>query len=317
MRFLPTLVLALPLLGCGEEDPPLSGDLVFTDANNYTYEGELLAKEWTWASGQDGTLDWSGFTTDMRDREVDPATVTKLSLTAFSLDKAGVLAKVESNDLKMSDVRLYYELDNSEGATQAALTEFSIIGNEFIPANDFLAHGPEDGDWTWMASVWKVTEYGREEILTSVFLVPTEDTSATGYAFTQDTATFVFEPDLHSHEPLRTSAGLNAYTLDWSQVSTDSSGHAYDEGYGDQLVIGHVDGDVAHVESELARIHQAAQAIYVLDVYYETDADLMDAASLDGTPFPGFTTQGTWLVGVECTRCTSPAPLILTMVEVE
>lgn len=325
------LTLLTALVGCTSD--PLSGDLVFTDASNYTYEGELIAEEVAWAEGQDGTLDWSGFTTDMRGRSVDPASVAKLSLTAFSLDKAGVLSKVESNDLKMSDVRLYYEFDNTGeegGRTSADLSEFSIIGNEFVPENDLLAHGPEDGDWTWMASVWSVSPYNavdsdddgevdteREEIITSVFVVPTAGISATGYSFGVDTATFVFDPDLHSAESLRTSAGLDAYTLDWSLVTTDASGRDFDKKYGDQVIIGHVAEEVSYVEDELARIHEVADAVYIADCYWETDVDLMSATSLDGTTFPGFTPGGTWLVGVECTQCTSPAPLILAVVEVE
>jgi len=81
---------------------------------------------------------------------------------------------------------------------------------------------------------------------------------------------------------------------------------------------------VAQVEEVFLRVDTEADELYYLSsldgtpvVQGETDADLMLATDADGNPFPGFTTDGIWLLGIECLSCLSPAPLALSIVEVQ
>jgi hypothetical protein len=168
-----------------------------------------------------------------------------------------------------------------------------------------------------MLTLWDLGRDGRDDILSSVFVVPTPGIETTHVEFTDGSATFEFEADLHSAAPLRTATGYEAYTLDWSAVEVDASGHEYDVLQGDRLLVGHVaSDDVTEVEAGFVRLTEEADALYRMDVRNATSAGLGAALDAGGAPFPGFTTGGTWLVGVECTLCTSPAPLILARVEV-
>jgi hypothetical protein len=48
-----------------------------------------------------------------------------------------------------------------------------------------------------------------------------------------------------------------------------------------------------------------------VDAYGLSSAALSDCTDADGAPFPGFSSDGTWLVGLSCLACSSPAPLLL------
>jgi hypothetical protein len=131
-----------------------------------------------------------------------------------------------------------------------------------------------------------------------------------------------FDVDLTSAAPIQTTADAPPYTLTWAAVTTDVNGAEFDDLLGDTLRITHLDvPDVASAEAVFLQLDIVADQMYFLDVYGdESVPDLSSAVSLpDGSPFPGFTSDGVWLVGIECTdiSCFSPAPLLLAVVEAE
>jgi hypothetical protein len=291
--------------------------LAFTDANNYSYEAAFDVEVVDVEASTDATICWDTVTTDIRGRPMDPADMDEVTFVNLNLTVEEVQEAVVANTLTQGNVADYRQLileDEFAGATCAQLSDFSIIGNPFVPESEF----PEDDSNTWLTTLWNESPDGRNDILMSSVVHPVVGESNHDVTMTSSSAVLDFDADLHSLEALSTSAGLGDYTLDWSAVTVDVSGQEYDVRLGDRLLVGHIDAtEIGDVESVFLRLFEEASAIYYLDVYGLTFANLADAASLDGTAFTGFTEDGIWLIGVECLTCTSPAPLLLTVVNVE
>ncbi len=285
----------------------LSGDLILTDEDNYTYAGVVEAASEPVAAQTDIAVDWGALTIDMLGREIaDPAGIGQLALVEFDYAPSDLLTAIAANEMSQSDI-LDYRLVSAEGRTAADLSELSVLGNAFDPATELV---PTDG--TWALSLMDL--FGARMDFRSLMLLDLSG-AATSVAFTDETATVLIDVDLDDRGP-QTSAGLS-YTADWSAMTVDVFGHDLDDRLADRLLIGHLPTSVlAEVEARFVQIRQDADALYELEVYGDTKADLANAVSTDGTAFPGFTARGTWLLGLECSTCTGPVPLVMTVVTV-
>lgn len=307
--------LCILLAGCtsDKEDSgsALSGDLVLTDSENYVYAGVLDVDAVAVDAGQDLTVDWSALGTDLRGRPVVPVDVAQLVLVAFVPSQTEVLAAVAANNLPQSDVADYRLFLNDDGVSSALLSEFSILGNDFDPSVELV---DRDGIGSRAVIVEDVVE-GRTDILSLIFLTLVDSGGAASANIDDATAALDFQATLG--DSLRTSVGLN-YTLDWSSVTTDGAGNAFDPSRADRLFIGHTSESTdAEIEDSFLSLLDDADAVYREDVYAQTSAELGAATDEEGTAFPGFTADGAWLIGLECTDCTSPAPLALARVVVQ
>jgi hypothetical protein len=309
----PSQALLLPLLNLLVGCDSATGDLVLGDANNYSFDASMTASEVEVQALNDVAVDWSALSVDLQGRSVDPLAIDRVSLVQFDLPADEVLSAVASSSLLQSDVADYRLLEGLTGRTSAALSEFAILGNTFDPTTE-LVEG--DGSKTWLVSVWDLAREGRDDVLTSIILVPLDDSSNQSVALDDSSAEFTMDVDLESATPVEAGAELDTYSADWSAVTTTGSGAEFDDELADRLIILHLDESLAEVESDFVRLASAADALWRLDVYAQTSADLLQATSSAGAGFPGFTVGGTWLVGVECTSCTNPVPSMLARVDV-
>lgn len=304
------LVLALLFACAGGPDKVLSGDLVFTDANNYGYTGTLEVESTDVKVAHDVEIDWSGLTTDLRGRAVVPEEIDKLLLIAFGPEPDDVLAQISANDVKQSDVHDYRLFTNSEGVSSTSLSAFSVLGNDFQPEDDLVVR--EDVG-TWAIALQDEVD-DRDDILALAFMNLLEDTENSQVSFHDETTVLNFDATLG--EALETGEDLT-YTLDWSEVTLQAGGTPFDPLEADRLFLGHVSMESdADIEANFVQLLEVADQVYQLGVYGETSADLALATDDDGVAFPGFTTGGSWIVGIECTTCTSPAPVLLARVTV-
>lgn len=317
-------LVGLALLGaCGKGDKdsggePLSPDLVMGDENSYSYTGDMTIGSVDVASATDSTVDWCSLTTDIRGRPVVPGEIDRLVLIEVAGTQEEVVALIEGNDLDQEVTVTQWIHINEQADCTANLSEFSILANDF-PVDEFV---PSENTWLLSATYY---DAGRFDFVMTTFVVPVDGEPNTSVELTDASSTLVVDADLHSLTPMRTGAGLGDYTFDWSAVTKDVYGDPYDDQIGNQVLIGKVPfDDIAQVEEAFLRVDSEAEELYRLNVVDgipvvlgETSADLMAATDAAGNPFGGFTTDGIWLLGVECTSCTSPAPLLLGVVEVE
>ncbi len=305
--------------GGGGGDPleptPASPDLVFTDANTYDFTATLELETTELAAGENIVIDWSGTSIDFRGRPFDPLDVDKVTIAAMDLDHDALIEAINLNSLQMESILTYYEV-SPVAQTSVAFDAFTVIGvNTFPYAEDFVpGFAP-----SWLMSLWKENAQGVLEILSSSFVEPVPDAAGT-LRWTDDLARLDFDPDLGA-EPIRTVSGADAWSLDWSAVTVDVNGAPYDPLRGGTLRISHLPvADVESAEDALLQLDLVATEMYFADVFgLRAIEDLSAAQTNDGTSFSGFTTDGVWLVSIECTQlaCFSPAPLLLAVVEVQ
>ena len=300
--------------GDDDDDAP-TGDMVFTDANNYTFESDLQISAVEVMPEVDLLFDWSGLTTDIRGRSVDPLTVQQVLFVEFGSTQAEILEKIDANDLQQKDALNQYLYFNG-GVSSIYVSEMSILGNPFD-----LGLLTVDPDRTWLLSLTNIVD-SRFDFLMNTFVVPTAGSKNTMVVIDDNSATLTFDVDLATAPALQTVAGLPEYTLDWSAATTDVFGRPLDLNLVTRLIVGKVATDnLGDVEADFLQLYELADELYTLDVNGLTFANLNQAVlQADGaTAFSGFSTDGTWVVGIECTRqeCTNPAPLLLAVVEVQ
>lgn len=290
------------------DETTLTGDLVMTDDNNYSYTGTLDVVSTDVESATDILVDWSALTTDLRGRAVTPAEVDQLLLIAFGPGQEEILAEISANQLKQSDVHDYRLFMNSAGVTSASLSEFSVLGNSFVPEDDLIER---DDVGTWAIAVQDEVD-GRDDILALAFLQPVVGAGVTDLVIDASSTTLDFDATLG--DSLETAEDLD-YTLDWSAVTKQAGGAAFDVLEADRLFIGHTSlTSDEEIEENFVQLLDTADELYRLEVYGETSADLSLAVDDAGTAFPGFSEGGSWIIGIECTTCTSPAPVLLSRV---
>lgn len=303
----------LALEGCDPvvdkvEDTSISGQsntLVMTDGNNYGYTGGVVVESVPVTMGRDAEVDWSALSVDLRDKAISPAEVTRLDLVAFRGTMEDVLVEISTNQLDQSDVASLCQFENGADASLTSLSTFIEQGNAFNPMGELVERS---GISSWAILVERESG-GRSEIATMVFLTLVEDDGQETITIDNDSARLNFSATLG--QPLTAQEGVD-YTLDWSQITTDGSGQAFNSARVNQLFVGHVsEADAGAIETNFVHLIESSDAIYGVNAYGASSASLSDCVDAEGTPFPGFTSDGTWLIGLSCLACSSPAPLML------
>ncbi len=279
------------------------GDLELTDEHNYTFTGSLGVQEVEVQPETDLTFDWSGVTTDLRQRPFD-GSIDEFALVEPFDDIDTFLEKAVRNQFKQADLQYSYLAEPAESATSILASELGIIGNELDVA--LLGDGT-----AWLASLNDYPE-GRTDLLMSKVIRPTAGSTNTVVSFTDGCTELTYDVDMHSMPALTAADGATPI-LDWSGLTQDVHGNAFDPLLGDELLVARFDaGAVEEVEAQFLQLDSAAAELYRTSVYGETDADLSE---LQG--FGGFTRDGVWMVGLVNTTALSPVPLALARVEVE
>ena len=126
---LPLLLVGASLAACKTDAKPLSGDLVFTEGNNYSYVADLLIGELVVPPQTAFTVDWSALTVDMRGRTVEDGEMDVVTMSEFYLTHDDVMARVNDNTLDQNDIANYYQYTIVSGETSADIQDFEIWRN--------------------------------------------------------------------------------------------------------------------------------------------------------------------------------------------
>lgn len=308
----------------GVDECASPGAIVVTDANNYSYAATFDLTVVDVRAQADILVTWNAVTQDIRGRPLDPTTVEEFTFSRVTMTPDELAEAVVSNTLDQGDIADFRQFFPTT-EVEVNISQTSIIGNPLVPETEFLA----DPGSTWLATLWKSSPDGRNDILMSVGIRPVDGEVVERVDMTNTSSVLTLDPDLVSLVSPSTCEGLT-YTVDWTGLVNDANGNPFDERSGDRMIIGKVNRDtVEEVEDVFLTLFEEASELYYLDVYGLRYAELNGDVSrvgddglpvvpraLDGTPFPGFTKDGIWLIGIECLTCTSPTPLFLTVVDV-
>jgi len=304
-------------VGCTGKDGPAPGDsadpfefsgtLDIDDSHTFSYVPSLDIGSVPLMTLSDPTLSWDGLTTDMLGHPLDPTTdLTTAYVTVFGqLTEQDLAAAVAVDQIPQADVSLFVRLELDGGITSAALSEFTMLGTDIDVEQYF-----EPGTGAWMVVLLTEADGAPPQYRKLMFIEPSDSATDTEASFWNEASQFVIDADLTSHEPLEVPLG-QPFQVDWSALTVDGLGEEQALYKLDRLTLGHYpDMSAEDLEANFLDLDLIAETTWELDV---TDRDGADLAELEG--FEGVDAEGSWLLALRCSTCSSPMPKLLGVLE--
>jgi hypothetical protein len=314
-----SLAAACGSSGTGTGTGPV-GNVVITDANNYSSTSTLSIPTIQTKSASDLTITWGGITKDLL---CHPA--TSIDNVAFVKIPNKMQATLEHelavgtfNQNEQSKYGEFHTAGKDGGAatTTLMLSQLAYGGaaTAIMPATDYV----ESATTLYlMLFAHGITPAAGAQSM--VFIQPTSGSANT----------MVSAPDACASNVLDFSATLSSmpasiptagpWKVDWSQITKDNFGNKLDFSLTplDKVEVGFFQGkQPADIQTGFLNIEQDATALYTYAVPAgQKYVDLMTTPTAGGT-FPGFAdTSGTYAVAVLCSKCSVPAPVVFSILQ--
>lgn len=318
-----TPLLLLSLLACPGKPEGDSGEgdsafacadtIALVDANNYSYAGSIDVPSLVTASGVDVGICWDEVVEDIRCHDVDPAAdIDNVGLVRLgTLTQAEVEAALATDSLQQAAVTGYVESRNDDGGTCTNLASMSFFGTAIDVPSEYTTEG---GTYMLLLTTGTTPGVGARML---AFLEPSAESDVTSVSVPSGCGALDFTVDVDALAPVGVCAE-GPWEVDWGDLTTDGLGQEISLGEIDGLMIGYYeDWTAADLEANFLDLETSARKIWRLDLAGGDEADLSEAVDSDGAPFPGFTNEhGAWVLALTCSRCYSPAPPFLTLLEV-
>ena len=287
-----------------------TGMVTLSDAQNFSYVGDVALPVFETASASDIQVCWNDLVQDIQCHDVDKvADIDNVGLIRFPyLTQPEVEQGLSDNNLLQADISGYVDVQPTK-ETCIQLADMSFFGTPINIEEEYIVAG---GTYMLNLTTGTLPGIGARMI---AFLQPTEASDVTSVSLPDGCGVLDFEADLSASQKMYpcTSGGV---TLDWSGLTTDGLGNEYDLGLIDQVMVGFYEGMTeADLEARFLDLELMATRLYRLDLDGGTTADLALATMDDGTALGGFSGDGVWIAALRCTTCSNPAPLFLTMLE--
>ena len=304
-------------LGCGGLEDREDGDVIqLGSENNYRATGSLSLPTVETAPGTDLDICWTNVTTDLQCHPVSPvADLDNVGLVRFlHLTQDQVQAKLLAGELKQSEVAGYVDFRTDHSVTCARLSQLSFFGTPL----DVAAEYQESSDETYLLLLTQGTLPGVGARV-MMFLKPTATSTNTRVDAPSGCGLLGFSADLTSLTPVVVPAA-GPWTVDWRNVDTDGQGNPVSYPAIQKLLIGFYQGlTVPDLERQFFDIEILATSLWELPLSGGRTAELSRATERrTGAAFTGFgRTDGVWMLGLFCSTCQSPAPIVLTILAPE
>lgn len=293
-----------------------------TNAENYAWTGSLNIPQYVTAEHADVHIDFTGLDHDLLCHDLDPvAGVESVGLTRFPLLSMEEIAEgLTDNSLKQVNTNGFVSCLPQDSRTDCYLSEFNFAGTSYDTVG---VYGHEGG--SFLLSFSGSTDPSGDAVWLG-FLVPTPDSDVTEVQVLPTCDVVDYEVTLDGDRP----AGMDAFgatiettplaksgpwCIDWTGLTVTGNLEPLQPGKLDEVLIGHYTQSPSEIAAQFLDIEELATELYTLELTGGTHADLASAVSADGAAFPGFTDDGTWVLGLRCTSCTNPVPMFLTVVD--
>jgi len=309
--------IASLVVACSEAAPDESGDpavIALADANNYTTESKLSIPTVEVAPDTDISICWDDLSSDLMCHTVEPAEhIDNVSMLRFlHLSEADVEARLSAGELSQSEVSGYLEYPTEGEETCTNLSNMSFMGTPIELDQEFV----EGEEHVYMLVFTTGTSPGVGA-RSMVFVKPTSASSNREVAAPNGCELLEFEADLQNAEPVRVPRS-GPWEVSWRALEHDGGGNAVPFSRIDKLLLAFYEGrDVRYLEDNIFDIELLATSVWELPLDNEREANLSDAKLRDSpaTAFEGFDAdaEGVWLLGLFCSTCQNPAPVLLSI----
>ena len=315
------MILVSYQLGCEstdvstEKDTGARGNVLLTDEHNYRSNSTLSIPTIETASGTDLDICWNAIERDLQCHEVSPVEdLDTVALLRFRrLTEEQVEKRLTAGQLAMSEVDGYLDYKTDHRETCAKLSAMTLFGTKIDIEEEYTES--EDHTYLLMFAVGTTPGVGARAM---TFVKPTSSSSNTKVEAESSCGYLEFEANLASAEPLAIPTD-GPWVIDWRDVEKDSQGIDLAYEAIDGVLIGFYEGKTPEeLQSDIFDLELNATKLWQLELKGGRTADLAKAKLRDGDArFPGFDAdaEGTWMLGLTCSTCQNPAPLVLTVLE--
>jgi hypothetical protein len=308
------------------DEPGENAAIALGDANNYTTRSELSIPTVEVAADTDISICWGDLSSDLMCHGVEPTEhIDNVGMLRFlHLSEADVEARLTAGELSQSEVSGYLEYPTEGQETCTNLSSMSFLGTPIELDQEFV----EGEEHVYMLIFTTGTSPGVGA-RSMVFVRPTSGSSNREVAAPDGCELLDFEADLQGAEPVRVPRA-GPWEVTWRSLDRDGGGNEVPFSRIDRLLLAFYEGrDVGYLEDNILDIELLASSVWELPLDNQREANLSDArlrdstsedGSADAAPaFEGFDTEaeGVWLLGLFCSTCQNPAPVLLSIVEPE
>jgi hypothetical protein len=337
------VALAGALVGCSsDEDGDGGGNggtgglpnaVLIEQVNNYTSTTLLEPPIIETASGADLRICWPNLTIDMQCHDMElPEDIDLVELIRFGVDTldlepnedkyAAVARRLTADELPESalDGIISYQTDGETCADLSQLTNFGTpvnIEDEYVEAEDKVyvmiwASGTVEGHGTRAIAFLNPTPSSFITEVTADFRMACNED---GEGILEFTAEF--------HEPLVVPAGKTLFN--WRNVELNGLENELVPNMINRVLLARYESLTPDdLETRMFDLELLADDLWEFDFTGGFSVDVRNLQRVDSTGrtdehFEGFDAhpEGNWLLGMQCTDCQNPAPLILTVLEPE
>ena len=302
--------------GCGSSSTPddARGNVIVRDEHNYKTDASLAIPTVETAAATDLDICWTDVATDIQCHSVSAqADLDNVSLLRIShLSEEQVETRLAAGTLTQSEVAGYLDFHTDHSATCTKLSQLSFFGTVIKVAEEYV----EDPDFTYLLLFSKGTTPGLGA-RAMTFIKPTAGSTNTAVAARPGCGMLDFTADLHTVTTLPVPVA-GPWVLDWRDITRDGQGNAVPFEKIDGVTIGFYAGKTAaDLEAQIFDIEMVATTLWDLKLKSGRTADLSLATDrASGAAFTGFdrAETGTWMVALTCSKCQTPAPIVLAIV---
>lgn len=284
------------------------------DEHNYSYSGTIDIPAITTASGTDLDICWDQALEDIRCHDIDPG----LDINSLALISFPGMAETDLEDKLARDALLQSEqdgvigLDTEDTQSCAKLSEMDFFGTKV----DDLLDTYVEGDVLFLLTLATGNTAGVGTRL-MVRLDPDASSDVTEVNIEGGCDVVDFTADLSGLTKLPMGAD-GPFVVEWGALTKTGLNNTLELSNIDGLMLAFYEGtSPAELEPQFLDLELAADKLYTLDIAVGIGADLVEATDSSGAAFGGFSGDGTWLLALTCSTCANPAPLFMTVVEVQ
>lgn len=323
------LALVLPLTpACSSKSGGTGamGNVVITDANNYTSTSTLNIPVVQTAPLSDLTFTWDAVTKDLlcHTAGTTGSTVDNVAfLQVKGMNQMQIADKMAVGLIGQKQVAVYAEKHTLTGTanaiTTAQLSTFDFY-DKFTPTTDYAVSTTTN----YVMLFTHGTTLGSGA-MSMVFIEPTDGVATTAVAAPNPCPDGVangpnnilnFVATLSPMAVTIPTAG--PWKIDWSEITQDNFGNPLDFSNTtlDKVEVGFFQGKApSDIEADFLNVEQDATALYTYQVPTGQKYIDLSTTPTGGGAFPGFAgmTDGTWAAAVLCSACSVPAPIVFTV----
>jgi hypothetical protein len=299
----------------GDEATTSEASVVLQDAQNYALQSSLSIPNVETASGSDLDICWSDLVSDLQCHPVEPLPdLDNLALLRFlRLTHDAVEERLTSGQLAQSEVDGYLEYRTDHASTCAKLSSMSFFGTPIDISEEYQ----ESSEHSYMLLLAEGTTPGVGA-RGMTFVTPTANSTNTRVDVPPGCGLLEASANISSAERVSIPAE-GPWQIDWRNLTRDGSGNPIVFESIDGVLLGFYPGmTVAEIEQDILDLELNAGSLWELTLTGGRSADLARARRRgDGASFAGFSQAeaGVWMMGLMCSTCQNPAPVVLTVLE--